>query len=70
MGGKLDAKWLDPYIITGVTKYRNRELHCCSTSKLMKQCVPSLQLKHYISPTNVKVNTIAVDVFYRQYCLS
>ena len=26
MGGKLDTKWLGPYLITGITQYGNYEL--------------------------------------------
>lgn len=69
MGGKLDAKWIGPYTITGVTDYGNYELCCCSSGKLLKQRVPSTQLKHYISPLDVKVNTIPVHVFHIQDCL-
>ena len=56
MGGKLDAKWLGPYIVTGVTAYGNYKLRCKQNGELLKQCVPSAHLKKYIHRPDLKVN--------------
>ena len=55
MGGKLDMKWLGPYVVTSVTEYGNYELRCAKSGKLLKQRVPITQLKRYIWPIELKV---------------
>lgn len=59
MGGKLDAKWLGPYVISGVTDYGNYELRCSKSGKLLKQRVPVTQLKKYIHRPDLKVQYIS-----------
>lgn len=55
MGGKLDAKWLGPYIITGVSGHGNYILQCKQSGDLLKHCVPSTHLKKYIYRPALKV---------------
>ena len=55
MGGKLDEKWLGPYVICGVTDYGNYKLQCHKTKVILKQQVPVVQLKAYIQRPTVKV---------------
>lgn len=55
MGGKLDAKWLGPYVVAGITDYGSYELRCAKSGKLLKQRVPVAHLKRYIHPTELKV---------------
>ena len=65
MGGKLDSKWLGPYIITEVTGYGNYQLRYCKSDQLLKQRVPSSHIKCYIDPPDLKVN---IQCIYNLYC--
>ena len=47
MGGKLNAKWLDPYEVKEITEKGLYQLKCMKSGKVLKQAFSSLQLKGY-----------------------
>ena len=55
IGGKLDLKWLGPYVVTSVTKHGNYKLRCSKSGRMLKQQVPIAQLKKYIRPSEFQV---------------
>lgn len=56
MGGKLDEKWLGPYVVCGVTDYGNYKLQCLTSKNVLKQQIPVSQLKSYNQRVSLKVN--------------
>ena len=50
MGGKLDMKWLGPYVVTGVTEYGSYKLQCSKSEKLLKQHMLVMQVNRYGRP--------------------
>ena len=67
MGGKLDVKWLGPYVITRLTEDGNFELRCSKSGTPLKQRVPITHLKKYIHPPDSKVYKCLKD-YSLVYC--